>query len=99
MHVHDSYRVAAMIVGFALIGAFALLRFCEGIAWLDRRSPARPSRGSRAAFWLLRPEFAALGNATLIVFFAGLVGACVLLGVPIAISFGVSTLGVSHLRD
>lgn len=92
LQVHDSYRVAAMVVGFALIGAFALLRLASESSWADALGAAALAAALGGAFWLLRPEFAALGNITLIVFFAGLVGACVLLGVPIAISFGVATL-------
>ncbi len=92
MQVHDSYRVLAMVVGLALICAFALLRLASESSWADALGAGAAAAAIGGAFWILRPEFAALGNATLIVFFAGLVGACVLLGVPIAISFGISTL-------
>jgi tripartite ATP-independent transporter DctM subunit len=92
MQVHDSYRVLAMVVGLALICAFALLRLASESSWADALGAGAAAAAIGGAFWFLRPEFAALGNATLIVFFAGLVGACVLLGVPIAISFGISTL-------
>ncbi len=45
------------------------------------------------ALWLLEPEFDALGNADLLIFFIGIVGVCIFLGVPIAFSFAIATMG------
>ena len=49
-------------------------------------------RGDRARrFWLLEPLFDDLGNADLLIFFVGMVGVCIFIGVPIAFSFGIAT--------
>jgi tripartite ATP-independent transporter DctM subunit len=44
------------------------------------------------ALWLLQPTFLAMGNLNLLVFFVLLVGAGVLIGVPIGFAFGMSTV-------
>ncbi|WP_278653194.1 TRAP transporter large permease, partial [Pandoraea pnomenusa] len=46
-----------------------------------------------AAFWLLGPVLEPLGRWNLVIFFAGVVGACVFAGVPIAFSFALATFG------
>ncbi len=90
--IHDGLRVAAIGVGALLMMVIALARLIE-------RSTLRETVGALAlvaavgvAFWLARPLLLAMGNLNLVVFFVVLVGVCVLLGVPIAFAFGVSTL-------
>ncbi|HXE22422.1 MAG TPA: TRAP transporter large permease subunit [Rhodoferax sp.] len=90
---HDSVRVAAIGVGVVLMLAIALARLLE-------RSSLRAVAGCVvvmtalvAALWFLKPVLATLGNINLLIFFVGGVGLCVALGVPIAFSFGIATLG------
>ncbi len=88
----DAVRAAAMPVGFALMIAISLLR-------LRAASPARRRRcrggagGARcsACGWARR-SLAHLGNWNLVVFFVLLLGAGVLIGVPIAFAFGLATV-------
>src|SRR5262249_9177009 len=42
--------------------------------------------------WLGTPLFAQMGKYNLLIFFVTLVSACVVLGVPIAFSFGIATV-------
>ncbi len=44
-------------------------------------------------FWLAGPWLMTLGKLNLLIFFAGVVGACVFAGVPIAFSFALATFG------
>jgi hypothetical protein len=44
------------------------------------------------ALWMARPLLAGIGNFNLVIFFVGMVGLAVALGVPIAFAFGISTL-------
>ena len=88
----DGLRVAAIGVG-------ALLMMVIAVARLIERSSLREVLGAlsivavvAAALWVAKPLLIAMGNFNLVVFFIGLVGASVLLGVPIAFAFGVSTL-------
>jgi tripartite ATP-independent transporter DctM subunit len=92
LQVHDSFRAAAMFVGFSLMALIALLRLIEGMSWREIAVTVAIFAALGAAFWLMRPVFNAIGNGSLAVFFVGLVGLCVFLGVPIAFSFGISTL-------
>jgi tripartite ATP-independent transporter DctM subunit len=91
LSIPRSYVVLAIIVGLALILVMALLRLCEA----DPRVVAGVVAGAvlvSAAAWFGRGAFAGLGNLNLVLFFVGLVGACVAIGIPIAFSFGVGTL-------
>ena len=91
LSIPRSYVVLAIIVGLTLILVMALLRLCEA----DPRVVAGVVAGAvviSAAAWFGRGAFAGLGNLNLLLFFVGLVGVCVAMGIPIAFSFGVGTL-------
>jgi tripartite ATP-independent transporter DctM subunit len=44
-----------------------------------------------AGLWLAQPLLAAIGNGSLVLFFVVLVATCVIIGVPIAFTFGIAT--------
>jgi tripartite ATP-independent transporter DctM subunit len=89
---HDGMRVAAIGVG-------ALLMLLISLARLFQRSTLKDAAGCIAliavlstAAWFAKPMLMHLGNVNLLIFFVGLVGLCVALGLPIAFAFGMSTL-------
>jgi tripartite ATP-independent transporter DctM subunit len=93
MEISNAWRASALPVGVALMLLVSVLR-------LARLNP--PGRTAAAlvlvavvcaAFWLMAPVLAPLGKANLVIFFVGVVAACVLAGVPIAFSFGLATFG------
>jgi len=92
LDVSLAWRAAAMPVGIGLMIVTALLR-------LDRQ--ALPLAllalvvvgATFAGFWLLHPVLLQLGRLNLLIFFLGVVSVTVFLGIPIAISFGLATLG------
>ena len=91
LNIPRSYVVLAIMVGLTLILILALLRLSE----MPGQVVAAVVAGAlvvSAAAWFGRGAFAALGNFNLLLFFVGLVGACIAIGVPIAFSFGVGTL-------
>ncbi|MBC5809523.1 MAG: TRAP transporter large permease subunit [Candidatus Eremiobacteraeota bacterium] len=91
LSIPRSYIVLAIIVGLGLILVLALLRLSE----CDPKVVATVvivATALSAAIWFERGLFTGLGNVNLLVFFVGLVGLCVAIGVPIAFSFGVGTL-------
>jgi tripartite ATP-independent transporter DctM subunit len=86
-----AWRASAMPTGISLMLVSVLLRM---------RRPATPELiGVLAllltvgAMVLLGPVFHRLGNFNLLIFFLGVAATTVLAGVPIAFSFGLSTLG------
>ncbi len=90
LHFNDSLRVAAVLIGFALMAVFALSTL------LAAATPRVLARASVAAF-LVVAGFAVLGhalagqgNAALAVFYVGLLGVCIAAGVPIAFAFGAA---------
>ena len=86
------WRVAALPAGALLM----LLVQLAGAA--ERLSPSHIIGASFAvllvgiALWSAAPLLAAIGKYDLLVFFVGLVSLCVILGVPIAFSFGIATV-------
>ncbi len=92
LQIHDSFRVAAILVGSVLMLATALLR-------LARISRPRETALSLAviavlglALWAAAPALQTLGNANLALFFGVMVAALVAIGCPIAFAFGVATM-------
>ncbi len=92
LDISMSWRASAMPVGVGLMIVTALLR-------IDPRE--KPSALAAlllvialfGGFWLLHPVFPTLGRLNLLIFFFGIVAATVFAGVPIAVAFGLSTLG------
>jgi tripartite ATP-independent transporter DctM subunit len=92
LDIPDSWRTAAIAVGAVLMMVVAIFR-------LAQRSSIRQILGAlvvtgliAGGLFLARPVLMTLGNYNLIIFFIGIVSVCVLLGVPIAFAFGVSTM-------
>jgi tripartite ATP-independent transporter DctM subunit len=93
LQISNSFRAAALPAGIAVMVLFALLRLVR---------VARPRKVIAAlvtvaviigVFWLAQPAFRTLGNLNLVIFFVGVVGACVFAGIPIAFAFGLSIYG------
>ena len=93
LDIQNSWRVAAMAVGFGAMAIFAVLRLVQ---------VARPRQVLLAlaltaalilVMALLQPVWRQLGNLNLVVFFVVVVAGAVFAGVPIAFAFGLATLG------
>ena len=92
MHVHDAYRVLGLVIGIVLMLIVAIVRIVEEADWRGLAGSVAVVAGVGVAMELLKPAFAAIGNGSLLVFFAGLVGVCVAAGIPIAFCFTLATL-------
>jgi tripartite ATP-independent transporter DctM subunit len=91
--IANSWRAAAMPVGLGLMLVLALLRI---VGTTTRGATAAALLFAAclvAALHTVAPALSGAGNLNLVIFFVGVVGACVLAGVPIAFAFGLSTLG------
>jgi tripartite ATP-independent transporter DctM subunit len=87
----DGYRVAALIVGPALLAVIALLRLLETTTPRGLALAVGVVGAIAGALWLAQPLLIAIGNGSLVLFFVVLVAACVMIGVPIAFTFGIAT--------
>jgi len=97
LQIANSYRAAALPIGIALMALFALLRLLR----VGRTGTVLLALATVVAligvFWLAQPLFRTLGNLNLVIFFVGVVGACVFAGIPIAFAFGLSIFGYMAL--
>lgn len=87
----NTWRAAALPVGFALMLVVAVVRLVQESDW--RLTGAALLLGGAVAVGLavLSPLLVAIGNLNLLVFFLLGVGALVFSGVPIAFAFGLAT--------
>src|SRR5271154_3763795 len=92
LHISDGYRVVAILVGAGLIATVALLRLLESTTWRRFLLALALIGGIALGLWLAQPLLVAMGHASLVLFFVVIVGACVIIGVPIAFTFGIATL-------
>jgi tripartite ATP-independent transporter DctM subunit len=93
LELSSAWRSMALPIGLALMLVMALLR----LAALPDRGASALGIGAvavcAATFYLAAPQFAALGNLNLIVFFVALVAVLVFAATPIAFAFALSTFG------
>jgi tripartite ATP-independent transporter DctM subunit len=93
LEISNAFRAAALPVGFGLMAITAVLRFLVLGRWKQEAMALALLAIITMVLWLARPALGGLGNANLLIFFVGLVGAAVFAGVPIAFAFGLGTLG------
>jgi len=92
LEIHDSFRVAAIIVGTLLMLLIAVRRLISGSTVPQMLGALAVVGAVAVGFWLAKPWLMSLGIGNLVVFFVILVAVCVAVGVPIAFSFGVATM-------
>jgi tripartite ATP-independent transporter DctM subunit len=91
MEISNAWRAAALPVGLCLMAVVALLRLFQQHAFRRVAIALVVTAAIALAFWFAGPLFAPLGKLNLVIFFVGLVAACVFGGVPIAFSFALAT--------
>jgi tripartite ATP-independent transporter DctM subunit len=91
LHISDGYRVVAILVGAGLIATVALLRLLESTNWRQFLLALALIGGIAGGLWQAQPLLIAMGHGSLVLFFVVIVGACVIIGVPIAFTFGIAT--------
>lgn len=88
----DGLRVAALVVGAALMLVIAAFRLMAGSGLRGGLAALAVTALAAFALSLLHVVFLRLGNLNLVIFFVGLVAFAVAIGVPIAFAFGTATL-------
>ncbi|QJC57528.1 Sialic acid TRAP transporter permease protein SiaT [Polaromonas vacuolata] len=89
--ISNLWRAAALPVGIALMAVFAALRLLRVSNFSQSLQAVVLVTVIALVFWLASPLFADLGRLNLLIFFVGLGGACVFVGIPIAFAFGLAT--------
>ena len=93
LEISNSWRVAAMVVGFGAMALFALTRLVQVGRPRQVALALALTVGLIVVMALLQPLWRQLGNFNLVVFFVVVVAAAVFAGVPITFAFGLATLG------
>jgi tripartite ATP-independent transporter DctM subunit len=93
LDISNVWRAAALPAGIALMILFAALRLFRDAAWQTATKAIVTIAVIAGAFALGHGVFENLGRYNLLVFFVGVVGACVFAGIPIAFAFGLGTFG------
>ncbi len=91
--IPNAWRAAALPAGIGLMCCFAILRLAQTASIRVLCLALASITLLVAMFWFIGPLFKTLGNLNLIIFFVGVVGASVFLGVPIAFAFGLAIYG------
>ena len=89
--IHNTYRAMAIPVGAALMGVTALLRLWR-LSWRDALFGVVVVLGLAAVMHFAAPWLKGFGNWNLVLFFVVMLGAGVLLSIPIGFAFGLATL-------
>jgi len=87
----DAIRAAAVPAGFGLMLAISALRLLQ-FRLRDLLGVAALLGAIAALLWFAAPALAGVGNWNLVIFFMLLLGAGVLIGVPIAFAFALATV-------
>ena len=97
LEIANAWRAAALPIGIALMGVFALLQLAGRATWLQALVTAVVAialvLGLLALASYAPGVFASLGRWNLVLFFVVGVGAMVLSGIPIAFAFGFAAYG------
>ena len=93
LQIPGSWEIAGQLAALFLLLYVALRRLFAGANAAELALVIGIGAALAATLWLLQPVFDELGNLDLLVFFFGIVGACIMLGVPIAFSFAIATFG------
>lgn len=93
LEISNLWRAAALPVGIVLMACFAVLRLLRTSQLMQSLQAVLIVSAIAVAFWLAAPVFEGLGRLNLLIFFVGVAGSCVFVGIPIAFAFGLATFG------
>lgn len=92
MEISNAWRAMALPIGIVLMLEVCVNHVLQARNWLTSGLVAGSVLVGGALLALLGPWIAHLGNFNLLIYFVGVVGAAVLLGVPIGVAFGLGVL-------
>jgi tripartite ATP-independent transporter DctM subunit len=92
LQIPDSFRVASILVGAALMSVISIYQLAKRSRPRDIVWGAAVLAVAAGLLWSAQGTMTGMGNYNLPIFFILIVGTLVVVGVPIAFAFGVSTL-------
>jgi tripartite ATP-independent transporter DctM subunit len=92
LQIPGSWEVGGQMVALALLLYTALRQLFAGARLIELAVTAAFGLIVGFGLWFLEPVLDLIGNGDLVVFFVAMVGICIFAGVPIAFSFGISTV-------
>lgn len=99
LEISSAWRAAALPIGLAFMAFFIIFQLLRTQHVVKLIKLIVSVLVLLAAAKYFAPALPTLGNINLLIFFVGVVGALVLLGVPIAFAFGSATLGYIALTS
>ncbi len=93
LDISSAWRAGALPVGLGLMALMSLLRLFKTASWAVAAAAMGAVVVACLVPWALQPLLPALGKLNLVIFFVGVTAVTVLIGVPIAVSFGLATFG------
>ena len=93
LDISAAWRAAALPVGLSLMALMTLLRLFKTADWRLGAAAAGAVVAVGLLMWALQPWLPGLGKWNLVIFFVGITAVTVLIGVPIAVSFGLASFG------
>lgn len=92
LHISGAVEVAGQLVALLLLFYVALRQFFGETTWRELLVLVGVGLLLLAGFWQMENLFYEIGNWTLVIFFVGIVGVCIVGGVPIAFAFAIATI-------
>ncbi len=99
MQLPGSWEIDGQLVALLLLLYVALRQLLTGASWMELGGVVLAVLAVCAVLWSLEDFFDSIGNGSLLVFFIGIVGLCIFLGVPIAFSFATATFGYMYFTS
>ncbi|MEJ8824885.1 TRAP transporter large permease subunit [Variovorax humicola] len=93
LEISNAWRAAALPAGFGLMALMAAIRLLRVGDWKRVLGAVALVVLACLVFKAIGPAMKGLGNLNLLIFFVGVTAVTVLMGVPIAICFGLATFG------
>jgi tripartite ATP-independent transporter DctM subunit len=94
--INEAWRESALFVGIVLMLMTAIDQMIENATLPQIAGSAVLVLAVAAALWFGADALDDIGNYNLIVFFFGLVAVCIVIGMPIALSFVLATIAYLH---
>ena len=99
MQLPGSWEIYGQLAALVLLLYVALRQLLGGASRMELALVLVAGAAICAGLWSLEDTFDAIGNGTLPIFFIGIVGVCIFLGVPIAFSFATATFGYIYFTS
>ncbi len=99
LQLPGSVEIYGQLAGLALLLYVALRQLLGGARWGELAGVLLLGAAVFTGLYFLQDWFDDIGNGALLVFFIGIVGFCIFVGVPIAFSFAIATFGYLHFTS